>query len=294
MPDKLPINASVETFEQQRPLLFGIAYRMLGSAMDAEDIVQEAYLRYVRAADGTVQHPKAYLAKIVTRLCLDQLKSAQAQRETYIGPWLPEPIMTEIAPDARPVEVETLSLAFLLLLETLSPAERAVFILREVFDYEYAEVANMLDRDEAACRQLLRRARVHMGEERQRFQTTPDHHMALLTRFVQAVSSGDIEALRQLLTDDVIAVSDGGGKAAAALRPLHGQAAVSAFVIGLAQRTTPLFQVEMATLNGTPAFLLKMGDRIDTALLLATTATGIARVLFVRNPDKLRLHTVAL
>ncbi|MDX2141310.1 MAG: RNA polymerase sigma-70 factor [Chloroflexota bacterium] len=287
-----PLHSPVaEVFERQRPLLFGIAYRMLGSAMDAEDIVQEAYLRYARVEGEAIQHPKAYLAKTVTRLCLDQLKSAQAQRETYIGPWLPEPIMTEFAPDARTVEVETLSLAFLLLLEKLTPGERAVFVLREVFEYDYAEIADMLDKDPAACRQLLRRARLHIGDERQRFQTTPEVHTTLLTHFIEAVSLGDFEALKQVLTDDVIAISDGGGKAAAALRPLHGQAAVSAFVIGLAQRNSSLFQVEMALLNGTPAILLKSGNRIDTALLLATTETGIARVLFVRNPDKLRLHS---
>jgi RNA polymerase sigma-70 factor (ECF subfamily) len=289
-----PRSAAVEVFEQQRPLLFGIAYRMLGSAMDAEDIVQEAYLRYARVEGEAIQHPKAYLAKTVTRLCLDHIKSAQAQRETYIGPWLPEPIMTDIAPDARPIEVETLSLAFLLLLEKLTPAERAVFVLREVFEYDYAEITDMLDKDAAACRQLLRRARVHIGEERQRFKTTPETHLNMLTRFIEAVSLGDVEALTQLLTDDVIAVSDGGGKAAAALRPLHGQAAVSAFVIGLAQRNGSLFHNEMALLNGTPAILLKIGERIDTAVLLATTNGGVARVLFVRNPDKLRLPSYRL
>src|SRR2546426_7255458 len=202
---RLVSDPSSEVFTGLRPLLFSIASRMVGRAMDAEDLVQDAYLRWHGAPDVDVRSPKAYLATIVTRLAINHLHSARVQRESYVGPWLPEPLMTEHVPDASGhVELsESLSMAFLVLLERLSPVERAVFLLSEVFDFEYAEIARIVDKTEANCRQLLTRARKHIGAHRARFEADPRQAEGLMQRFTQAAGTGDLDGLLALLAQDI-------------------------------------------------------------------------------------------
>src|SRR5215470_16088347 len=207
----------VESFETYRTYLFAIAYRMLGSAMDAEDMVQETYLRYQATPPETIRSLKAFLTTIITRLSMDQLHLARRKREVYVGPWLPEPILTTTTPEAgdpeRRVDMEeSISLAFLMLLEQLQPFERAVFLLREVFGYEFAEIAAMLDKSEAACRRSFSRAKLHLREHRPRFPASPQTHRQLLTSYFRAVQTGEMTALQDLLAEDVTLWADGGGK----------------------------------------------------------------------------------
>ena len=212
-----------DPFEEYRSLLFAMAYRMLGSAMEAEDIVQEAYLRYRATPPASIRTLKSFLTTIVHHLCIDHLRSAQAQRENYVGPWLPEPIITgfgaaPISPLHQITDRESISMAFLVLLESLSPLERAVFLLREVFDYQYVEIAQITERDEAACRQLYSRAKKHLREHRPRFPASPEAHAKMVGRFMDACSAGDIDGLTSLLAEDVTAWMDSGGKVAAGAR----------------------------------------------------------------------------
>lgn len=274
---------SYETFESYRPLMFSIAYRMLGSAMDAEDIVQEAYLRYQRTE--VVKTPKALLTTIVTRLCLDQLKSAREQRESYIGPWLPEPLITTPLDDAD----ETISMAFLVLLESLSPVERAVFLLREVFDYDYREIAEIVGKEEAACRQSFHRAKTHLADNRPRFQASAAEHQQMLQKFMEACTGGELEGLTRLLSDDVVLLSDGGGKASAATRPLHTSDVVGRFLHGLLRRMPDTFTVELMHVNGSPAILVRDPQSSPFWLQTITLDEGkISGFYIIRNPDKLR------
>jgi len=206
-----------ETFESNRPYLFAIAYRMLGSAMDAEDMVQETYIRYQKAQPENLHSLKAYLTTILTRLCIDQLDLAFRKRELYVGPWLPEPILTEevpegVNPEKKVEREESISLAFLVLLEKLQPFERAVFLLREVFEYEFAEIAEMLEKSEAACRRSFSRAKQHLVDSRPRFAPAPEAHRQLLNSFLTAVQGGEMTPLTELLSEDVTVWVDGGGK----------------------------------------------------------------------------------
>src|SRR6266498_260007 len=217
-------------FASTRPLLFSIAYRMLGSVMDAEDLVQDAYLRWQEAPEADVRSPRAYLATIVTRLAINQLRSARTKRETYVGPWLPEPLVTDPTPDASShLELaESLSMAFLVLLERLSPVERAVFLLHQVFDFEYAEIARIVDKTEATCRQLLARARKRIGQSQARFEADPAKARGLVQRFTEASMAGDLDGLLAVLAEDITLWADGGGKAkGAALKPVRGAADVA-------------------------------------------------------------------
>jgi RNA polymerase sigma-70 factor (ECF subfamily) len=277
-----------EVFTQHRPLLFSIAYRMLGTVMDAEDVVQETFLRWQQAADEEVHHPKAYLSTIVTRLCLDQLRSARSQRETYIGPWLPEPLMTTEAPDSAAL-AESLSLAFLHLLESLSPIERAVFLLREVFDYEYAEIAGIVQKSEANCRQMVSRARAHLGAHRPRFKASREQHLAILQRFAETLLTGDVPGFVSLLTEDVVSYSDGGGKVSAALNPIYGPAKVARFIFGIIQKTPPGFSAQIGEANGQPV-IISYNDGAPYSLLALDLAPDgrIRTVHNILNPDKLR------
>jgi RNA polymerase sigma-70 factor, ECF subfamily len=273
----------MDEFEAYRPLLFSIAYRMLGSAMEAEDIVQEAYLRYSQLAPAEVKSPKAYLSRIVTNLSLDQLKSARAQRETYFGPWLPEPILT--------VEGEyddSLSMAFLLLLEKLNPVERAVYLLHEVFDYDYSEIADILDKDQPACRQLLHRARQHITAHRPRFQTSPDEHRVILGKFMTAVGEGDLNGLVSMLAADATAWADSGGKVKAATRVVVGGERVAAYVLGLARQRTPEMQVEPAIINSSPGLLIRENGIIRFVYIIEIANGFVQAIRLVVNPDKLR------
>ncbi len=231
----------VDTFETLRPMLFQVAYRMLGTASDAEDVVQDAWLRYSRASSSGIGSPKAYLTTIVTRLCLDRLKSARAQREEYVGPWLPEPILTDVrlqpgGPEQSLALAESVTVAFMLLLETLTPEERAVFLLREVFEYTHDEIAAMLGTTAASCRQRLRRAKAHVAAGRPRFRPATEEKRHLVGRFVSALRDGNAEALSRVLAEDVGLWGDGGGKVLAARRPVVGRARCSRCCSGFAGR----------------------------------------------------------
>ncbi|HKX17527.1 MAG TPA: RNA polymerase sigma-70 factor [bacterium] len=282
-------------FQEHRPLLFSLAYRMVGSAADAEDIVQDAYVRFQPARLETIESPKAFLSAIVMRLCLNHLTSARVRRETYVGPWLPEPVLDathpELAgPEARAVEADTNSLAFLVLLERLTPAERAVFLLREVFEYEYDEIAQILERSEAACRKLFSRARDHIAQHRPRFQASPEEHRRLLEQFMRAARTGDLNGLMTMLADDVTIWADGGGKVpGAALRPVHGPANVARFLIGVTARFAPAdAQYVVADVNGRPTLLVRRADGTPVAVVSIEVEGGrIGTVWAIGNPDKL-------
>jgi len=285
----------VTTFQQYRPLLFAIAYRMLGSAAEAEDILQDAYLRFQAAAPEGVESPKAYLSTIVTRLCLNQLTSARARRETYLGPWLPEPILSanypELAdPETRLSDYDSISIAFLTLLEKLTPAERAVFILHEVFDYEYKEIAHILDKSEAACRKLFSRAKGYLAANRPRFKASPEEHHRLLEQFMRAAGDGDLEGLTTLLAEEVTFWADGGGKVrGAALQPVYGRAAVAHFVLGVSSRFTPPgARYLVADVNGKPTLLICHEDGTPAIVVSLEVGEGrIQSIWAVANPDKL-------
>ena len=242
----------VEVFDRNSPLLFSIAYRMTGGVMEAEDTVQEAFLRWQRASEDEVRSPSAYLSKAVTRLCIDRLRSATVRREQYVGPWLPEPVLGEQAQEigARAELEDTLSMAFLVLLESLSPVERAVFLLREVFDYEYAEIASLVGKSEANCRQISRRARQSVAARRPRFESSPEQEERLIEGFLQASLSGDMEALLELLSDDVTLYSDGGGKTRAALKPIYGADYVARFLAGYFGNGSPHSVVSVEVAEG--------------------------------------------
>jgi len=284
--------ADVSSFESYRPLMFSIAYRMLASATEAEDIVQEAYLRWQAVTPGSIVSPKAFLSTIVTRLCLNQLQSARAQRETYIGPWLPEPIFTDTDERANPrhqAEMhDSISFAFLALLEELTPLERAVFLLREVFDYEYDEIATILGKDPAACRQVFSRAKKHVTDGKPRFAPAPEAHRRLLSQFMQATTEGDLAGLTTLLAADVVMWADGGGKArGAALHPLHGPQAVAQFLLASTRFMPPGSQAELAAINGELAMILRSDGKAFVVASI-TAAEGVVReIRVVGNPDKL-------
>lgn len=273
-------------FEAHRSLLFGIAYRMLGSRSEAEDMVQEAFLRWQAAPREEVLSARAYLSTIVTRLCLDQLKSARAQRETYVGPWLPEPLRTD--QPVEPVDPQSISLAFLVLLERLGPVERAVYLLHEVFDYSHAEVAEIVGKEEAACRQSFHRARAHIEAQRPRFAPSRADHERLLTGFLGAVQAGDLGALRGMLAKDVVTWSDGGGKRTAARNLVHGDDAVARLFVGIARKATPGGDFELAEINGWPALILRQNGQVTDVLGIETDGALIYSLHVMCNPDKLR------
>ncbi len=283
---------SAEQFETYRPLLFSIAYRMLGSATDAEDIVQETYLRYQTISPEQITSHKALLTTIVTRLCLDHLQSAHMQRETYIGPWLPEPVLTETNEHFAPVQqaelYDSLSIAFLTLLEELTPLERVVFLLREVFSYEYSEIAQIIDRKEMACRQLCSRAKRHIIEHRPRFKVSKETHRRILNEFIQATSAGDLDGLMQILSEDVIFWSDGGGKVyGAAIHPVSGRKPVAHFVLASAQRRENE-RVDLAEVNDEPAALLFVEGKLIGVVCITVDDEQICEIRAIGNPDKLK------
>jgi RNA polymerase sigma-70 factor, ECF subfamily len=290
---ELEPSETVESFEAYRSYLFAIAYRMLGSAMDAEDMVQETFLRWQAAAPETINSPKAYLTTILTRLCIDQLHLAYKQRETYLGPWLPEPILTAGAdtPNIEEAAVmqESLSLAFLSLLEQLQPLERAVFLLREVFDYDYADIATFTGRKEAACRQLFSRARRRLAESQPRHAAPPEVHRRLLAGFLQAVQSGDQAALMDLLAEDARLVADGGGKVpGAATQPILGREAVMLFALGASRRFLPPGRsLELSEVNHRPACIVRAEGRAVLVLALEVEDGQVKTVCILANPDKL-------
>ncbi len=278
-------------FFQYRDLLFSIAYQMLGSAADAEDMLQETFIRWQQSPDGKVQSPRAFLITIISRLCLQQLESARARREEYVGQWLPEPIFT--GKDGDPSEIsrmnESLSLAFLLLLEKLTPAERAAFLLYEVFDYEYSEVSDILEKSEVNCRQLIRRARQRITEGRPRFTASPEQHQQLLEEFLAASSSGELAKLVALLSAEVVLYSDGGGKANAAMNPLYGRDRVARFLFGAIRKSVPATVVpRFEQINGQPSVIYSRPDgRVGCVISVDIAAGVVQNIYIVTNPDKL-------
>jgi RNA polymerase sigma-70 factor (ECF subfamily) len=283
----------VESFETYRSYLFSIAYRMLGSAMDAEDMVQETYLRYSTTPPETIHSLKAFLTTIITRLCMDQLQLARRKREMYVGPWLPEPIITATTPETTDPQErldmeETISLAFLMLLEQLQPFERAIFLLREVFEYEYAEIATMLGKSEAACRRSFSRAKKHLSEHRPRFSPSPQTHRQLLTGYLQAVQNGEMATLMNLLSDEVTLWADGGGKIkAAALRPIRGRDAVARFSLGTRRFLPEGYRMEVTEVNGQPAVIIRAGSQALLVLTIEVEAEQIRAIRLIANPEKL-------
>ena len=286
--------SDAQQFQAYRPLMFAIAYRMLGSATEAEDILQEAYLRYQTIPVEQIVSHKAFLSTIVTRLCLNQLQSAREQRETYFGPWLAEPLLTDSG--ATPVERaeihESLALAFIKLLEQLTPLERAIFLLRDVFDYDYAEIAAIFEREESACRQLFSRAKKHIVAARPRFKPTAAVHRAMLETFMQAVNEGEIDGLMQLLTDDVVLWADGGGRVPGNLaHALHGRLAVARTALGTARRFTEPIRVEIGNVNYQPALIVWVGQahvEVRAVIFIEMNQDRIVEILVVGNPDKLK------
>jgi RNA polymerase sigma-70 factor, ECF subfamily len=283
----------VESFETYRPYLFAIAYRMLGSAMDAEDLVQETYLRSQTTPPETIRSLKAFLTTILTRLCMDQLQLARRKREVYVGPWLPEPILTTTTPASEdPAErverEESISLAFLLLLEELQPFERAVFLLREVFEYDFAEIAAMLDKSEAACRRSFSRAKKHLTEHRPRFPASAQTHRQLLSGYFQAVQGGDMTPLMNLLSENVTLWADGGGKIKqAALRPIRGRDAVARFSLGTKRFWPENSRVELGEVNGQAALIIRTGGQAFSVLTIDVEQGQIQAIRIIANPEKL-------
>ncbi len=278
----------VAAFDEYRPLLFAIAYRMLGSVMDAEDMVQETFLRWQAAPQADVRAPKAYLTSVITRLCIDVLRSAKARREAYIGAWLPEPLVTEGREGVEAAMLsDSLSTAFLVLLEQLGPTERAVFLLREVFDYEYAEIAAIVGKSEANCRQMVTRARQHIREGRPRVAVARPETERVFGRFVQSLAEGDVSGLLALLAPDVTLVCDGGGKATAARNPVHGPDRVTRFLLGIQRKAPPGFTARLAWINGQPGVIGFVDGAPNLALSLAVEADRVVGVYLVLNPDKL-------
>ncbi|PTL83397.1 RNA polymerase sigma-70 factor [Vitiosangium sp. GDMCC 1.1324] len=276
-------DGALESFEAHRPSMIAIAYRMLGSVAEAEDIVQEAWLRWEAAGREDVRSDRAFLSTVVTRLCLDRLKSAQVTREQYVGPWLPEPVRTDTQVDS-----ESISLAFLVLLESLSPVERAVYLLHEVFGYSHSEVAEMVGKEEAACRQILHRARDHIRTRRPRFAPSKESHERLVTGFMSACLSGDLEGLKNLLAHDVTSWADGGGKVRGASRnPVHGADAVARLFLGIMKKAPAGIVPEFAEVNGWPGLVLRWNGAVFDVISFETDGAHIHAIRSVLNPDKL-------
>jgi RNA polymerase sigma-70 factor (ECF subfamily) len=279
------------TFEPHRRRLTGLAYRMLGSLSEAEDIVQDAYLRWHEAERSRVDNPRAYLSRTGARLCLDHLKSARARRETYVGPWLPEPIVDEtaLAPDTASELADDLSLALLMALERLSPLERAAFLLHDVFEMDFDDIAKVLDRSESACRQLAARGRAHVHDARPRFRVPEEEVARLADAFQRAIVSGDATQFAKVLAADAILYSDGGGKRAAALNPIHGRDKIVRFFEGVARGGGLMpAAVHQVQVNGLPGFVMVDRDgNIDTIATIDIREGHVAAIYAVRNPDKL-------
>lgn len=276
---------SVERFESERARLCSLAYRMLGSMAEAEDVVQDAFLRWRAEDDSLIESPGAYLTTIVTRLCFDVQKSARARRESYVGPWLPEPVGGSEEPSRDP---QSISLAFLVMLETLSPLERAAFLLAEVFDCSHAEVGRILERDEAACRKLVSRAKAHVLERKPRFAPSREAHERVLAGFLMTCATGDVAGLSRMLAADVTAWNDGGGRVHAALKPVHGPDRVARFVLGVLKKGSRDLGATIADVNGWPCIVLRDGDRVVSITDVETDGERIFAIRSVLNPDKLR------
>ena len=285
------LDRDTAAFQEHRRALTGLAYRMLGSRAEAEDVVQDAYLRWHAADHASIQNPRRYLGTVVTRLCLDRQKSARARHEDYVGPWLPEPVVDEIFDDTAAGELaHDISVALMLLLERLSPLERASFLLHDVFGLDFVEVARALGRGEAACRQLAARARAHFETGRPRFSASREQGDRLAAAFRLAVTSGDTGALMRILAEDAVLYSDGGGKRAAALNPIHGADRIARFFAGVLRKNSALATVAArpATVNGLPGFVMREYDGSIDTMALEIHDGHIVAIYLTRNPEKLR------
>lgn len=285
--------AAADSFQSYRDLLFAVAYRMLGTVADAEDAVQDTWIRWSSAPRGDVAEPRAYLVRIVTNTALDRLRLAKARRESYIGPWLPEPLLT--GPDVadRTELAESVSVAMLVVLESLTPEERAVFLLREVFGFRHAEIAETLGRSEAGVRQLAHRAREHVQARRPRFEVDSGQQREVTQRFLAAAMGGDLHELMAVLAPDVVMVSDGGGKAQAALRPIIGAAKVARFLLGISDRPYMGLErgdltVETVAINGSTGLLVTGHGQVIAAATAVVADGRVTAIQLVANPDKLR------
>ncbi|MFJ3305478.1 RNA polymerase sigma-70 factor [Streptomyces sp. NPDC086549] len=281
---------TAEEFETHRPRLFGLAYRMLGSAEEAEDTVQDAFLRFDGADRTAIEHPSAWLARTVTNLCLNRLTSARARREQYVGDWLPEPVVTSdgtLGPLESAEQRDSVSMAMLVLLERLTPTERAVYVLREAFGYGHREIADVLDLGEANCRQLYRRAVLRVAAPEGRFDAVPERQEKLVASFITAARDGDLVGLEKLLAADVTWWSDGGGKVSAARRPIEGREKVLRFLVGASQRFAAGFEYTAAEVNGATALAAWASDTLVGVVCFEERDGLIARVRAVVNPDKL-------
>ena len=285
----------VTEFEQHRSQLFSLAYRMLGSASEAEDVVQDAWLRSSAAETTDLRSPRAYLMTVVTRLALDRLKSARVTREQYVGPWLPEPVLTDGRPEPEQSAAlaESLTLAFMVLLDALSPEERAVFVLREVLEYSYAEIASVLNSTEANCRQLFHRAKEHLRSGHSRSARSQNEKRELAQRFVDALRAGDGAALTHVLADDVGFWGDGGGRVPAGKRPTFGRDAVVHLLLGIRRSAAAQgyrldkLSIDVVEVNYEPAMLVRVDGRVDSVYVCSIEGDVITAIRVVRNPDKL-------
>lgn len=284
----------LDLFNQHRSLLFAIAYRMLGSVSDAEDIVQEVWIRW-QNTDSTVQSPKAFLSKIVTRLCIDHLRSTRVKREHYVGAWLPEPLVTEsIIKDSAEL-AESLSFAFLMLLECLPPTERAVFLLREVFDYSYDDVAKTVGKSVPNCRQIVHRARQHLMLRRPAISLNPHAKDILIEQFLAYWNQGDLHALIALMAEDVTFWSDGGGKVIAAQKPLYGCIKVARFLVAIQRsRLTPTLVPQVVAINGQPGIINLVDDKPHSIFSFDVLGDRIQSIFAVVNPEKLKAVKLSL
>jgi RNA polymerase sigma-70 factor (ECF subfamily) len=276
-------------FEEHRPGLGRLAYRMLGSLADADDVLQEAYLRWTHTDRAEVESPRAYLSSIVTRLCIDRRQAIEVRKESYIGPWLPEPIVEPDAagPGDRLEAAESISMAFLVVLESLAPVERAAYLLRRAFDYGYDEIAGILGKSEPACRQLVSRAERRVLERRPRFEADPGEAERLTGEFLRACSTGDLDGLMRLLAPDAVMLSDGGGKAKAALAPIRGADRVARFFVGLRRKYPAGLEIRRVRVNGRPGLMAVLDGQVFNVLTLDVTDGRIAACFIVGNPDKL-------
>jgi RNA polymerase sigma-70 factor, ECF subfamily len=284
------VPSPLTAFNEHRNLLFSIAYRMTGTVADAEDVLQDAYIRWQQASHDEIRSPKAFLITIVSRLCINLLQSARSQREEYVGQWLPEPVVTDRASDPASAlwADDSISMAFLVLLERLTPVQRAVFLLREVFDYDYADVAEALGRSEANCRQILRRAKEHVHATRPRFKASPRDQSDLLSRFLHATGEGDLDGLIALLASDVVLHTDGGGKAPALPNLIHGAASVARAILGGLRKFAPKNQVvRLVEINGEPGLVSYADGRPGSALVLHAGDDRIQAIYVISNPAKL-------
>ena len=282
--------SSLDDFNEHRPLLFSIAYRMLGTVTDAEDMVQETFLRWHQTADEKVREAKTYLATIITRLCIDYLRSARVRREQYVGTWLPEPMLTQQTDNSSNLMelADSLSIAFLAVLERLSPIERAVFLLRDVFEYDYEEISSMVGKSPTNCRQILRRAKQHIAAERSRFPVSHPQQEQITAQFLEASTSGDLQDLLLLFAKDVTFLSDGGGQVVATLKPIHGAGKIARMLLAMRRKWLANVVSHLVEINGQPGIIQYLDGHIHSAMTLEIVDGRIQSIYSVRNPDKLK------